>query len=237
MNKRTNEKGKEKDGKVCQNIKLAWNKNNFLNSTDTGVIETDPSKITYTNNSQDQWLVHPAFTLDPKNGGGSDNISAIYITNKDQSTTNNATGVYDLSGGAREYVASYIIGNNSSLQTNAGTAEGDLYGATEEEQNTSTAYKTVYAIGNSDERIKNYEANKGVKGDAIYETSKGDVGLISWNVSTSAFPYSPFSLFERGGRYDSGSAAGTFCFSNYLGTSHLYYSFRPVLAFYYFILA
>lgn len=26
MNKRTNEKGKEKDEKVCQNIKLAWNK-------------------------------------------------------------------------------------------------------------------------------------------------------------------------------------------------------------------
>lgn len=31
--------------------------NNFLNTTDTGTIETDPSKITYTGTSQDQWLV------------------------------------------------------------------------------------------------------------------------------------------------------------------------------------
>ena len=299
--------------------------NNFLNSSDTGTIETDPSKITYTNNSQDQWLVHPAFTLDPKNGGGFGELAgmwvakfeasgidgtnlavkpgvsslrnktvnqffhygqeatygetvnfnshmmknsewgmvtylthskygrnkeelaintnssyytggttdknSIYTTNKNQSTTNNATGIYDISGGAYEYTTSYVNNKESNLQTYGGTTEGDLYGATEEEQNTSTALKTVYTIGNTDGQGANYEANKGVKGDAVYETSSSSGGSNSWNADYSYFPCSSWSLFYRGGGYNSGSSAGAFCFHYHTGGNGDGLSFRTVLAF------
>ena len=36
----------------------------------TGTAETDPSKITYTNGVQNEWLVHPAFQADASIGGG-----------------------------------------------------------------------------------------------------------------------------------------------------------------------
>ena len=299
--------------------------NQFLNSSDTGTIETDPNKITYTNNSQDQWLVHPAFTSEAKNGGGFGEIagmwvakfeasgtdgtnlavkpgvssmrdktvnqfyhygqeatygetaslnshmmknsewgavaylthskygrnkeelaintsssyytggttekSAIYTTNKNQSTTNNATGIYDISGGAYEYIASYVNNKNSYLQSYGGIAERDLYGATEEEQNTSTALKTVYTMGSTDSNTENYNANNGVKGDAVYETSKLSAGSSSWNGDYSYFPYSSYPLFLRGGNYASGSYAGAFHFNYSPGGSGSGVSFRPVLAF------
>ena len=300
--------------------------NQFLNSSDTGIIETDPSKITYTNNCQDQWLVHPAFTSEAKNGGGFGEITgiwvakfeasgtdgtnlavkpgvssmrsktanqfyhygqeatygetqnlnshmmknsewgavaylthskygrnkeelaintsssyytgsttdknAIYTANKNQSTTNNATGIYDISGGAYEYVASYVNNKGSKLQSYGGTAEKDLYGATEEEQNTSTALKTVYAVGSTDSNTENYNANKGVKGDAVYETSSaGNTTNGSWNGDYSNFPYSSRPLFKRGGNYSSGSYAGAFYFDGNTGGSDSSVSFRPVLAF------
>ena len=299
--------------------------NKFLNSSDTGVIETDPSKITYTNNSQDQWLVHPAFTLDPKNGGGFGELAgmwvakfeasgtdetnlavkpgvssmrsktanqfyhygqeatygetqnlnshmmknsewgavaylthskygrnkeelaintsssfytggatdknAIYTTNKNQSTTNNATGIYDLSGGSWEYTASYINNKHTNLQTFGGIVAGDLYGETEEEQNRSTASKSVYVMENVDGQSVNYEANKSVKGDAVYETSSSYSESNSWNVNHSSFPYSSYSVFKRGGGYGSGSRAGSFSFDNDTGGSYNTVSFRPMLAF------
>ena len=299
--------------------------NNFLNSSDTGTIETDPSKITYTNNSQDQWLVHPAFTANADNGGGFGEIegiwvakfeasgtdetdlaikpgvssmrskrvnefyhygqeatygetaslnshmmknsewgavaylthskygrnkeelavntnnsfytggatdkNVIYTANKNQSTTNNATGIYDISGGAYEYTASYVNSKSSNLRGFGGTAEGDLYGATEEEQNTSTVWKTVYSIENADEQSANYEANKRIKGDAVYETSSLSSGTNSWNVDNSAFPYSSLSLFYRGGNYGSGFGTGAFFFGHGTGGNDVNISFRPVLTF------
>ena len=299
--------------------------NNFLNSSDTGIIETDPSKITYTNNTQDQWLVHPAFTSEAKNGGGFGEVAGIwvakfeasgtngtnlavkpgvssirdktanqfyhygqeatygetvslnshmiknsewgmvaylmhsrygrnkeelaintsssyytggatdknviYTTNKNQSTTNNATGIYDISGGAWEYTASYVNNKGSNLQTYGGTAEKDLYGEAEEEQNTSTALKTVYTIGNTDEQSANYEANKGVKGDAVYETSSSSSGSNSWNADYSNFLFSSSSVFLRGGYCGSGSNAGAYYFGSYTGGSNSDVSFRPVLVF------
>ena len=299
--------------------------NQFLNSSDIGVIETDPSKITYTNNSQDQWLVHPSFTAEAKNGGGfgevagiwvakfeasgtdetdlaikpgvssirnktmnqfyhygqeakygeSENLNshmmknsewgataylthskygrnkeeiainksgnfytgsttnknAIYTTNKNQSTTNNATGIYDLNGGAWERTASYVNNKNSNLPLYGGTARGDLYGATEEEQNASTALKTVYVMASSDSDTLIYEANKGVKGDAVYETSGlGSSNNGSWNADYSSFPYSTYPFFARGGHYSSGTTAGVFCFYGSYGYSSDL-SFRPVLTF------
>ena len=102
--------------------------------------------------------------------GGTNIIEEIYTINKTQSTTYNATGVYDLNGGASERVASYINNKSENLGTYGGTNTGDLYGATEEEQSTSTKYKTVY-ITSYDQGIDYQTSNMKNKGDAVYETS------------------------------------------------------------------
>ena len=51
--------------------------NEFLDGS--GTAETDPSKITYTEDSQDQWLVHPAFTDVEENGGWDTQLEGIWV--------------------------------------------------------------------------------------------------------------------------------------------------------------
>ena len=56
--------------------------NEFLD--ESGEAETDPSKITYTddgtgNQVQNEWLVHPAFTSVPENGGWDTELEGIWV--------------------------------------------------------------------------------------------------------------------------------------------------------------
>ena len=51
--------------------------NEFLDGS--GTAETDPSNITYTEDSQDQWLVHPAFTDVEENGGWDTQLEGIWV--------------------------------------------------------------------------------------------------------------------------------------------------------------
>ena len=162
--------------------------------------------------------------------GESSTIETIYTANKNQSTTGNCYGIYDMSGGASESVASYVnYANNSKLQTYGGRNAGDLYGANEEEQKTSTKYKTVYeADGTSQANTYNNKAIL-MKGDAIYETSgKYSNSTGAWLGACSGFPdtYSPF--FRRDGIY-SDSNSGVFCFNSTSGTAVISYSFRVAL--------
>ena len=150
-----------------------------------------------------------------KNGsyytGGTNTIEEIYTTNKTQSTTHNATGVYDLNGGAWERTAAYVNNGNENLGTYGGKTVGDIYGATEKEQSTSTKYKTVYSSENN--QSKDYEtAGKKNKGDAVYETSVSHSnGAGSWFDAYAYFPNGGTPFFYRGGSYDD-VASGTFCF-------------------------
>ena len=64
--------------------------NNFLNG-ETGRIVTDPSEVTYTENVQNEWLVHPAFTSNAENGGGFGEITGIWVGKFE------TTGSYDSS--------------------------------------------------------------------------------------------------------------------------------------------
>ena len=124
------------------------------------------------------------------------------------STTGNVYGVYDMSGGAWEYVAAYVDNENESLTTNGNS----LY--------TSTEIKTknVYTAGSEDTGLANYNANSGIYGDAVYETSNGTYngsgtsGSQSWYGDYSDFPYSIGSFFIRGGYYSGSSVAGMFAF-------------------------
>ena len=162
--------------------------------------------------------------------GGSSTKSEIYGTNKKQSTTHNAYGVYDMNGGAWERTANYVnYGDSSSnLSTYGGTQSGDLYG-TEEERNTSTAYKTVYpADGTSQSNSYNNQA-KNIKGDAIYETSNSySNGTGSWFDAYAHFPSTGIPFFLRSGGYNY-SDAGTFCFTTTNGYAYSGYGFRVVL--------
>ena len=161
--------------------------------------------------------------------GGTNTVEEIYTTNKTQSTTHNATGVYDLNGGAWERTASYVNNGNSNLGTNGGTTAGDIYGATKSEQATSTKYKTVYSSVNN--QLEDYKtAGKKNKGDAVYETSVSySDGTSSWFDAYAFFPYGDGPFFIRGG-YCNGAVAGTFSFNRHNGYAYFYSSFRPVLA-------
>ncbi|MFQ8660701.1 MAG: type II secretion system protein [Clostridia bacterium] len=161
--------------------------------------------------------------------GGTNTIEQIYTTNKKQSTTHNATGVYDLNGGAWERTAAYVNNGNENLGTYGGKVAGDIYGATEEEQKTSTKYKTVYSSENN--QSKDYQtAGKKNKGDAVYETSVSHSnGTGSWFDACANFPYGAYPFFLRGGGYND-TIAGSFFFIHTYGYASSDGSFRPVLA-------
>ena len=306
--------------------------NKFIDGT--GTAETDPSKITYTNGVQDQWLVHPAFLSDASIGGGfgsksgddngiigfwvgkfeatgsynsdtktgvlsvkpgfaslcnmtineqyklaksssfgekeslnshmsknsewgavaylghskygtnglkienndggylaggNETKSEIYTKNKMQSTTHNATGVYDMNGGAWDRTASYVNNENENLETYGGTSTGDLYGANSEERSTSTAYKTVYESVN--DKLTDYNTSEKYKGGAVYETSNsGSSKGGSWFGSYAIFPNGQNPFFIMSGLSGQGGS-GTFYFSNSQGIDYDDTSFRVVLAF------
>ncbi len=161
--------------------------------------------------------------------GGTNTVEEIYTKNKAQSTTHNATGVYDLNGGAWERTAAYVNNGNKNLGTYGGKTAGDIYGATEKEQSTSTKYKTVYSSENN--QSKDYQtAGKKNKGDAVYETSVSHSnGTGSWFDAYAHFPAGAGPFFLRGGSYYE-ITTGTFCFIYYqTGYAKGNYSFRPVL--------
>lgn len=123
-----------------------------------------------------------------------------------------------MSGGAWEYVAAYVNNGNGNL-TNYGSSL----------VNGDPKTKNVYTKASTDSYENNYQQNKGVYGDAVYETSTSGSGTTSWYSDYSSFPYTDWPFFCRGGVYNSGSSAGVFCFNNNDGDGYSYRSFRPVL--------
>ena len=162
--------------------------------------------------------------------GESSTIETIYTVNKDQSTTGNCYGIYDMVGGAYEQTANYVnYLNNTYLSNNGGTNAGDLYGANITEQSTSTKYKTVYeADGTSQANSYNNKAIL-MKGDAVYETSGNYFSLTgAWLGTYSYFPYTGSPFFLRGGGYNF-SYSGVFYFSVTDGVAYSGNSFRVAL--------
>ena len=155
--------------------------------------------------------------------GGTNIVEQIYTIDKTQSTTHNATGVYDLNGGAYEYVASYVNNKNVNLETYGGKTAGDIYGATEEEQSTSTKYKTVYysSMNNIDIKEDYLIAGNKNKGDAVYEISSTYNGNNSgsWFNACASFPNGAYPFFVRGGTYVV-TGAGSFSFYGNNGAAY-----------------
>ena len=133
------------------------------------------------------------------------------------STTGTVYGVYDMSGGAWEYVAAYVNNGDFNLKN---------YGSSLVNGDAKT--KNVYSKGSTNSYEDNYKQNKGVYGDALYETSiNGNSRDGSWYDDYSIFPISPF--FIRGGSYNNGTNAGMFAFYADNGNIDSFNSFRPVL--------
>jgi len=122
---------------------------------------------------------------------GSNNITGggDYKSNVLQSTTGNIYGIYDMNGTLWEYVAGYI--NNSDVSSNGYNT--NLLNAVA----TNSKYADVYKA-TSDSQENNYAENKGVKGDAVYETSTSYSLINGWHGDYSAFAYTIRPVFARG---------------------------------------
>ena len=145
---------------------------------------------------------------------------------KKASSTQNITGVYDLSGCVWERVSAYI--ENTSGASNRSAYGGSLITETEQK------YKTIYPHNSSsDSDENNYDTYKNAKtttyGDGVLETSTKGSGSNSWNGDYSYFPHSGDPFFIRGGRYDGGAGAGEFAFNGTTGSPSSYNGFRAVL--------
>ena len=161
--------------------------------------------------------------------GGSSDEKIIYMTNKTQSTTNNAYGIYDMNGGLWEGIASYVNYDNmsSSCQNNGDYGEEkSLLGKSEREKATSTPYKTIYNAGNN-----SYALTENKKGDAIWETSNPSGS--TWFNGRRVYPNTTNVFFYRGDCYYN-SSTSIFCYhcsSGGLGPMGQGSTFRMILAF------
>ena len=139
------------------------------------------------------------------------------------STTGNITGVYDMSGGSREYV----MGNISKVTTGY-TFYPSSSSFSSSWYTTDTAkYLTTYAYDTVDNNQKAY--NRGRLGDATAETLLSASTSGGWYSDYVPFPYSSYAWFIRGGGYGSGSNAGVFGFSYYIGDGNSLSSSRAAL--------
>ena len=134
------------------------------------------------------------------------------------STTNNPTGIYDMSGGGWEYVAaSYSDNLDSSNTQEFGSAAHPPYVNT---YNITDLNGCTFAT---------------CGGQALYETNNGTgdgYGNNQWNGQwlnmyhfSSSWPW-----FFRGGGYDGGSNAGLFDANYFNGGAYSFFAFRVALS-------
>lgn len=134
--------------------------------------------------------------------GGTNLLNDIYNYNGSQSTTGNATGIYDLSGSSWEYTTSFINNGFNKMQEYGGTEENYLL-----ENTINTKYKTIYNHSNTDNgsndysrqyALENYEVNSGIRGDALYEISTNPYASSTWESGSSFYMQQDTPFLIRG---------------------------------------
>ena len=154
-----------------------------------------------------------------------------YLNSKSSvaSTTENKSGIYDMSGGAWDSVMGYTIGA-STVGGDSGITSlySDFF-----TNSTYTKYWDKYTS------TTNTQFNNRILGDATGEMgpfgSEIDSDGVTRNKSSWYKDYVYFAnsfnpWFERGGNWNCGSASGIFAFYTYIsGTTATYGSFRIVL--------
>ena len=131
------------------------------------------------------------------------------------STTNNPTGIYDMSGGGWEYTASSYTSDLNSSSTSYFS------------QSAHPPYVNTYNF--SDPNSCTFAT---CGGQALYETNNGtnNSSTAQWNGNYMYFVTSSFPWFGRGGSYGLGSVAGLFYARGGDGNAYNNYAFRVALA-------
>ncbi len=138
------------------------------------------------------------------------------------STTNNTTGIYDMSGGGGEYVA-------ASYSDNLNNSDANYY----------FAYNAAHPPYVNTYNFKDFNSctYQTCGGQALYETHNGSssTGTNMWLNQTSYFVEKgsssyPYPWFSRGGNHYYGSVAGLFYASGDDGNSNDRDAFRVALA-------
>ena len=207
---------------VCKNYNSTLNSHMMKNDEWGAVAYLSKSK--YGKQNEEVWINNSSSYITGSAGNIASAVSNAGTTNDytstqgvKASTTGTVYGVYDMSGGAWEYVAAYVNNGDFNLKN---------YGSSLVNGDAKT--KNVYSKGSTNSYEDNYKQNKGVYGDALYETSiNGNSRDGSWYDDYSIFPISPF--FIRGGSYNNGTNAGMFAFYADNGNIDSFNSFRPVL--------
>lgn len=147
------------------------------------------------------------------------NVSYAWNTENGQrgSSTQNITGVYDLSGGMHEYVAAYIPNGNQYLISN-GKQFANLNKNVDGYKTYCTEYVTVYPYDELDEsssnNLKKYISLKTEKygyGDAIAELSTADdTGNIKFNIYASLYFNKNKCYMGRGESYHNTNISSIF---------------------------
>ena len=175
----------------------------------------------YGDNDYYSWLVHKNISIGAfgtQQACSADNPQRAYNGTLGQlaSTTNNPTGIYDMSGGGCEYVAASYSDNLNNFSA---------YGF---RQSAHPPYVNTYNI--TDPNSCTFAT---CGGQALYETNNGtnNNATSQWNSNNMRFTMSSdLTLFTRGGHYGDGSNAGLFYAYSARGYGDDVYAFRVALA-------
>ena len=165
------------------------------------------------------------------------------------STTENITGIYDMSGGAWEYVMGVMVDeegnpmsgrnslNNSGFNGSFGcpTCDNDSSGLTELTDGyvwPDSKYYDTYAHATVDEQYQrrilgDATGEMGPFADTTYLTQTRQIGC--WYADVAWFVDSSSPWFIRGAARDDGLDAGIFAFDPTFGLAHNVVSFRVIL--------
>ncbi len=171
----------------------------------------------------------------PTGGLGTDGTYTINYKNPASqvaSTTNNYTGIYDMSGGSWEYVMGVIKGESDSGYTfgSSGFSTSTFPFKTGEEK---SQYYDVYDYNTSETTY-----NRRILGDATGEMgpfgqkqySSQTRNISSWYDDEAWFAVSTGPWFYRGGPFNRGTGSGIYALTRPTGGVDVYGGFRIVLA-------
>ena len=154
-----------------------------------------------------------------------------YFNSKSEvaSTTNNYTGIYDMSGGAWEYVMGYTIGSTTVGGTSDITSLYSNFFSDSSyskywDKYTSTAYSNYNnrVLGDATGEMGPFGSEKDPDNNTRYKSS--------WYKDYATFAYNSVPWFVRGGGWYYGTDSGIFAFSDYAGDTYTNISYRIVLA-------
>ena len=187
--------------------------------------------------------------IDGKKNGSTKTSSYAWNVSKGQkgSSTQNITGVYDLSGCVREWVSALITNGSTNLDNYGSplTPSSGLYAQKISGQGNllcydSTYYLWCYGMQYSNNKVESNQNNYEIYeekstlggfgyGDAILETSIAGTGCTSWFDDNSVYPSGDYPFFSRSGTYEDRSWGGYFAFQCEDGSASCDHGFRAVL--------